>query len=306
MVSGKDRMIEGRAEPDTSRVDGDRLRRHVAVLAGEVGERNVFHPIALRAAADYISGQWYGQGYRVTAQTYLARGVPCANLEVTRIGVDRPQEFILVGAHYDSVAGSPGANDNGSGVAAMLEISRLFAAARPGCGVRFVAFVNEEPPFFFWGRMGSKVYARAARLRGDDIRLMASLETLGYYRDEPGSQRYPPLFRWFYPRRGNFLAFVSNFRSRRAMLGMVAAFRAHCRLPAEHLATFAWVPGVAWSDHYPFWRQGYRALMVTDTAFYRYPYYHTAQDTPDKLDYTRLALATQGLYHAFLELAGGR
>ncbi len=286
-------------------VEADALRRHIEVLAGEIGERNVFRAPALQAAADYIAGQWREQGYQVVCQTYRTRGVLCANLEVTRHGTSRPRELILVGAHYDSVIGSPGANDNGSGVAAMLEISRLFAAAQPARSVRFVAFVNEEPPFFFWGKMGSRVYARAARARGDNIRLMISLETIGYYRDEPGSQRYPPLFRWCYPDRANFIAFVSNFRSRRAMLSAVAAFRSHCALPVEHVSTFAWIPGVAWSDHYSFWRNGYRALMVTDTAFYRYPHYHTAQDTPGKIDYGRLALATQGLYHAFSALAEG-
>jgi Zn-dependent M28 family amino/carboxypeptidase len=169
--------------------------------------------------------------------------------------------------------------------------------------VRFVAFANEEPPFFMTHQQGSIVYARAARQRGDDIRLMASLETMGYFSDAPGSQRYPPLFRYFYPDRGNFLGLVSDFGSRPAMLRLAAAFRAASNFPLEHTATFHWIPGVAWSDHRSFWRAGYPAVMITDTAFYRYPYYHTALDTPDKLTYDAFARATEGLYGAFADLA---
>ena len=132
---------------------------------------------------------------------------------------------------------------------------------------------------------------------------MICLETIGYFSDEPGSQDYPVLFRYFYPERGNFIALVSNFRSRRSMIKLARHFQANCDLPLEHLATFSVVPGVAWSDHLAFWRAGYQAVMVTDTAFYRYPYYHTAQDTPDKLDYDRLALVTKGLCRAIGEMA---
>ena len=281
----------------------ERLEAHVAALASEIGERNVFRPAALQAAADYIAGEWRSQGYQVVPQVYKARGVESANLEITRLGKTRPEEIVLVGAHYDSVFGSPGANDNGSGVAALLEISRWFAAMEPARSVRFVAFTNEEPPFFFWRSMGSLVYAKAARARGDDIRLMVSLEMLGCFSDKPGSQHYPPLFRYFYPDRGNFIACVSNLRSRQIMRRAVSAFRAHSDFPVEQTATFAWIPGVAWSDHLSFWRQGYRAFMVTDTAFFRYPFYHTAEDTPEKVDYTRMARVTEGLYSSFAALA---
>src|ERR671919_458720 len=192
-----------------------RLEAHVGELAGAIGERNVFRPQAVRA------------------QAYDAYGVRCANLEATRPGLTRPQQILLIGAHYDTVRGCPGANDNGSGVAALLEISRFFAALTPALTVRFVAFVNEEPPFFLTRRQGSAVYAKAARARGDDIRLMASLETLGYYSDAPGSQRSPPLFRFFYPDRGNFLGLVSDLRSRRVMRRVATAFREHSEFPLE-------------------------------------------------------------------------
>lgn len=272
-------------------------------LAGAIGERNVFRPKALHAAADYIEGTWRAQGYEVRHQVYDAYGVACANLEATRTGRTRPGEILLLGAHYDTVRGCPGANDNGSGVAALLEIAHRFAERSPAMTVRFVAFVNEEPPSFFTGQQGSAVYAKAARERGDDIRLMCSLETIGCYLDEPGSQRYPPLFRHFFPDRGNFLGLVSDFRSRHALRRMVAAFRRHSDFPLEHVATFRWVPGVSWSDHLWFWRSGYRALMVTDTAFYRYKYYHTPDDTPDKLAYPQLGRATEGLCRCFAEMA---
>jgi Zn-dependent M28 family amino/carboxypeptidase len=286
-------------------VSQENLERHVRTLAGEIGERNVFRSDALRAAAGYIEEEWRRQGYGVERQVYRVRGVDCANLEVTRVGVDRPEEIVLLGAHYDSVHGSPGANDNATGVAALLELSRQLSTIETARTVRFVAFVNEEPPFFRWKSMGSMVYAREARKRGDDIRLMVSLETIGYFDESPGSQRYPPLFRYFYPDRGDFIALVSNFRSRRWLRYAAAAFRAHSDFPLERVATFGWIPGVSWSDHLAFWRQGYRALMLTDTAFYRYAYYHTVEDTPDKVCYLELAELTEGLRGMTVDLAAG-
>jgi len=279
------------------------LRGHVVRLAGDIGERNVYRPAALRAAEQYIRQSWAEMDYEVHAQEYEVEGVRSANLEISVLGSHYPDEILLIGAHYDSVYGSPGANDNASGVAALLELSRLFRSASPSRSLRFVAFVNEEPPFFFSGQQGSVRYAREARRHGDDIRLMLSLETIGYYRHERGSQRYPPLFRYFYPDRGNFIAFVSNLKSRRQLRRIAATFHAHSNFPIRHAATFAWVPGVAWSDHLSFWRRGYPAVMVTDTAFYRYPYYHSADDTPEKLDYESLAAVTLGLYHAWVTLA---
>jgi Zn-dependent M28 family amino/carboxypeptidase len=284
-------------------VGRDRLRAQVCALAGDIGERNVFRPRALHHAQEFIEHEWRAQGYRVTPQIYETHGLACANLEVTRSGSSRPDEIVLVGAHYDSVIGSPGANDNGSGVAALLEISRRFAEAEPRRTVRLVAFVNEEPPFSFTSHMGSEVYAKTARARREDIRLMLSLETIGYYSEAPESQHYPPLFKFFYPRRGNFIAFISNFRSRRLLCHVVEEFRAHSDFPVQSLATSALIPGVSWSDHRAFWRQGYSALMATDTAFYRYPYYHSALDTPEKLNYDALARLADGLFQTVAALA---
>jgi len=281
-----------------------RLRRHVQALAGEIGERNVWRPAALAAAAAYIRGEFEALGYAVMAQTYRVNDIDCDNIEVVISGAVRPEQIILVGAHYDTVEGSPGADDNASGVAGVLELARRLRGARPARTVKLVAFVNEEPPFFFFGEMGSKVYAEAARRRGDDIRVMLSLEMLGCYLDAPGSQAYPLLLRWFYPQQGNFIAFVSNLRSRARLREVVAAFRAHSDFPSERLVSPSFVPGVSWSDQLSFWRQGYAALMVTDTAFYRYPHYHSPLDTPEKLCYPEMARVVEGLGRALLLLAG--
>jgi len=281
----------------------DRIRTHVERLAGDIGERNVFVPEALERAAQYIEEEWTRFGYAVDRLDYDVSGLRCANLAVSRNGGGRTSEILLLGAHYDSVVGSPGANDNASGVAALLEVSRLFQAIDSALTVRFVAFVNEEPPFFMTGRQGSMVYAKAARRRGDDIRLMASLETIGCYSDKPGSQKYPPLFELFYPDRGNFLGIVADFRSRKAMRLLAKAFRAHSDFPLQTVSTLRAIPGVSWSDHQSFWRQGYRAVMVTDTAPYRYRHYHAPTDTPDKLSYPELAQVTLGLFDAFAALA---
>ncbi len=283
-----------------------RLRAHVETLATEIGERNVWQPRALSAAADFIRRTWSAQGHVVRAQRYGVFGIDCENLEVAFAGTESPGEILLLGAHYDTVPRSPGADDNASGVAALLELSRFFARARPARTIRLVAFVNEEAPFFPFGEMGSRVYARAARRRGERIRMMLSLEMLGCYDEQPGSQRYPPLLRRFYPDRGNFIGFVSNLGSRRELREVVRAFRAHSDFACESLATFPFVPGVSWSDHLSFWREGYRAAMVTDTAFYRYPHYHTPQDTADRLCYPSMARVVHGLALAALDLASHR
>jgi len=281
----------------------NRLRRHVERLAGQIGERHVLRPEALHAAERYIADTLRALGYEVSRQAYEAQGVDSANLEVTISGSAAASEIVLVGAHYDTVPGSPGADDNASGVAAILELARSLREAEPARTIRLVAFVNEEPPFFFWGEMGSKVYAKAARARGDDIRVMLSLEMLGCYSDEKGSQGYPPLLKYFYPMQGDYIAFVSNIRSRHALRGVFEAFRASSDFPAEKLAAPALVPGIGWSDQLSFWREGYPAAMVTDTAFHRYRHYHLPTDTPEKLDYARMAQVVEGLARTLDSLA---
>lgn len=281
-----------------------RLRRRVETLAGEIGERHVGRPKALHAAESFIAGELAALGYDVARQTYVAQGVESSNLEVVIPGGSRASEIVLVGAHYDTVPGSPGADDNASGVAGVIEIARTLRGARLSRTVKLVAFVNEEPPFFYFGEMGSRVYARAARARGDDIRVMLSLEMLGCYSDAAGTQAYPPLLGFFYPEAGNFIAFVSNLRSRRALKDVVRAFKGGSDFPVEKLASPGIVPGVSWSDQLSFWREGYPGVMVTDTAFYRYRHYHQATDTPDRIDFARMAKVVDGLATAVASLAG--
>jgi hypothetical protein len=202
------------------------------------------------------------------------------------------------------VSGSPGANDNASGVAGMLALARRFAGKPCGQTLRFVAFVNEEPPYFQTEEMGSFVYAKRCQERGDRIVGMISLETIAYFSDAPGSQRYPsPGLGLFYPSKGNFIGFASDTRSRSLLRTTVSAFRKTGKLPCEGASLPAAIPGIGWSDQWSFWQCGYPAIMVTDTAPFRYPHYHEPTDTPDKLDYDRFALVVSGMESVIKELA---
>jgi len=279
----------------------EELRGDVQKLAGEIGERNMWHYAQLNAAADFIEDSFSRAGFRPRRDSYEIRGQACHNIEaeIPRAqGAARgpPPSIIVIGAHYDSVFGSPGANDNGSGVAAMLALARRFAGKTTQHTLRFVAFVNEEPPYFLGGDMGSFVYASRCKARGDKISAMISLETIGYFSDAPHSQTYPsPGLGIFYPKVGNFIGFVSNVHSRTLLRRVVALFREHATIPSEGAALPSFIPGVSWSDQWSFWRNGYPGMMITDTAPFRYPYYHSASDTPDKLDYDRFTLVVSGM-----------
>jgi len=277
------------------------LRRHVAAVASR--EHNFLKVAELEAAARYIEKALAGSGLTVATQHFVSGPAEVRNIEVEIRGGARASEIVIVGAHYDSVLGAPGANDNGSGVAAVIELARLFAAEKPARTLRLVEFVNEEPPFYHTDAMGSRHYARRSKERGENILAMLSLETIGYYSDWPGSQRYPFPLSLFYPSTGNFIAFVSNLTSRALLHEALASFRRHAGIPSEGVAAPAFIPGVDWSDHWSFWREGWPALMVTDTAPYRYPHYHSGEDTPDKVDYERLARVVTGLHGMLRELA---
>ncbi len=281
-----------------------RLERHVYVLAGEIGERNLVRKSGLDRAATYIEKTLAGSGCSVRSHPYDVGGATVRNLDTELPGTTKRDEIVLVGAHYDSVPGCPGANDNGTGVAAVLELARIFSGRSFARTMRFAAFVNEEAPYFFTRRMGSRVYARACRARGERIVAMFSLETIGCYFDHEGSQRYPFPFGLFYPRTGNFIAFVGNMSSRALVRRAVGSFRRHTKFPSEGAAAPGYLPGIYWSDHWAFWREGYPAVMVSDTAPFRYPYYHTSDDTPDKIDYRRTARVVVGLGKVVEELAG--
>jgi Zn-dependent M28 family amino/carboxypeptidase len=282
---------------------GKELRTYVHQLAGVIGERNLFRHKQLVAAAEYIRTTLASFGYEVRRQRYQVSGQTCENLEAVVQGTDKPENILLIGAHYDSVQGCPGANDNATGVAAMLAIARTFAKTRPSCTMRFVAFTNEESPFFQSRHMGSRVYAQRSHACGEKIVLMLSLETIGYYSDEPGSQRYPFPFSFFYPSTANFIAFVSNMENASWVRQLLAAFRRHTQFPSEGGALWEWIPGVAWSDHWSFWKEGYPAVMVTDTAPNRYPHYHTKADTSDKVDFARLTRVVSGLRWVIADVA---
>ena len=274
----------------------------VQTLAGQIGERNMEHYPQLEAAADFIESSFSKAGFRPRRDSYDLHGRACHNIEAEVRGV-RP-EILIVGAHYDSVFGSPGANDNGSGVAAMLALARRFVGKPAQHTLRFVAFVNEEPPYFLSGQMGSFVYASRCNARGDRISAMISLETIGYFSDAPHSQTYPSLgLGIFYPAVGNFIGFVGNTHSRPLLRRAIALFRKHARIPSEGAALPSFVPGVSWSDQWSFWQHGYPGIMITDTAPFRYPHYHSAADTPDKLDYDRFALVVSGMEKVIEELA---
>ncbi len=284
--------------------EAPRLRAHVEMLAGTIGERNVWRYDALQRAAEYIEDQFTRNGYEPRRQTYDVSRVPVSNIEATLAGTTRPDEIVVLGAHYDTVSGCPGANDNGTGVAALLELSRRFAGRPRARTIRFVAFVNEEPPFFHTPQMGSLVYAQAARAQHDNIVAMLALETMGYYSDAKGSQRYPAPIAMMYPDVGNFIGFVANVASARLMLRARRAFRERTAFPLQSAAAPSTIPGVGWSDQWSFWEAGYAGMMVTDTAPYRYPWYHTPDDTPDKISADKVAHVVDGLEHVVAVLTG--
>jgi hypothetical protein len=277
------------------------LAADVQKLAGEIGERNMQRYPQLNAAAVFIEDSFTHAGLRSRRDTYDLDGRAYHNIEAEIPGT-RP-EIIVIGAHYDSVFGAPGANDNGSGVAAMLALARRFAGKTTGQTLRFVAFVNEEPPYFQTEQMGSLVYAKRCKARGDQISAMISLETIGYFSDAPRSQTYPSLgIRPFYPSTGNFIGFVGNIRSRALLHRAILLFRQQAKLPSEGGALPSFLAGVGWSDQWAFWQCDYRGFMITDTAPFRYPHYHEATDTPDKLDYDRFALVVSGVEKTIAEL----
>jgi Zn-dependent M28 family amino/carboxypeptidase len=281
------------------------LRLHVRHLAEEIGERNVSQrPRELARSADYIEGELAEAGYEVRRQAYEVAGVTCSNLEVEIPGAARTDEVVVIGAHYDTVAGSPGANDNASGVAALLALARKFSGFPADRMLRFVAFVNEEAPYAHTERMGSWVYARRCRQRGEKVTAMLSLETIGYYSDALGSQRYPPLVGLLYPSRGNFIAFVGSTRYAALARQVVGAFRRSEPFPSQGGALPEAVAAIGRSDHWPFWQEGYPALMVTDTAPFRYPHYHMPQDTVDKIDFEKTTRVVRGLGSIVAALAG--
>ncbi len=273
------------------------LKRHIATIAAR--EHNVAHYDELEKVARYIETALASLGYAVGRQEFLADGKPVRNVDVALepAGQRADPEVIVVGAHYDSVVGSPGANDNASGAAAVIELARLLRDL-DGVGakrIRLALFVNEEPPYFRTEAMGSLHYARALARRNERVVAMYSLETIGFYSSEPGSQVYPVPFGLIFPDRGDFVAFVGMMGSRALVRETMRSFRAHTAFPTIGGVAPGFVPGIAWSDHWAFAEHGFPAVMVTDTAPFRYPHYHRSSDTPDKVDAENVARVVKGI-----------
>lgn len=271
------------------------LRKHVEAIAS--APHNVAHPQELESVASYLEDVLASLGYEVGRQVYQAGGIDVRNIEAVIAPASPEAETLVIGAHYDSAFSAPGANDNASGVAAVLELARILSDLqdRGPFRIRLVLFVNEEPPFSHTELMGSLVYARALKRSRETVFGMISLETLGYYRDRESSQHYPFPLGLLYPETGNFVAFVGMLPSRSFVRRTVARFRDLVPFPSVGGTAPAFIPGIDWSDHWSFAQHGIPALMITDTALYRYPYYHTTGDTPDKVDYDKLARVTAGL-----------
>ena len=273
------------------------LRRHIETIAAR--EHNIHRHEELERAARYIEAALASYGYSIGRQEFVVDHNPVRNIDVViepRADITDP-EVIVVGAHYDSASGTPGANDNGSGVAAVIELARLLRD-RAGAGtrrIRLVLFVNEEQPYSKTEDMGSLHYARALRQRNERVVAMYSLETIGYYSSEPGSQRYPTPFNLIFPGRGDFVAFVGTPYARALVWETIRSFRSHTAFPSIGGVAPNRVPGIDWSDHWAFEQVGFPALMVTDTAPFRYPHYHRFTDTPDKVDMESLARVVKGM-----------
>lgn len=306
MLSMPGRPHRGGLPPATVEVLdlASRLRTHVGTIAR--APRNLQHDAALEEAARYIERSLQGLGYGVQPQDFAVDGSSVRNIEATRDARinDGSAGTLVIGAHYDSYENSPGANDNATGTAAVLELARLLKDWRPvSTRVRFVLFVNEEPPYYRTPNMGSWRYAKMLSERSERVRGMISLETLGAYSDMPGSQRYPAPFNLVFPATADFVAFVGLPGSRGFLHDVIGPFRKHLAFPTIGGVAPDIVPGVGWSDHWAFHRFGFPAIMVTDTALFRYPHYHLPSDTPEKVDYDRLARIVNGLEQVIREIA---
>jgi hypothetical protein len=289
---------------DHERELSEELEKDVGELSQKIGERNVDKKWELAGAADFLAGALEDMGYRLHRQGYEIDGIAAQDLAVEVVGAKNPDEIVIVGAHYDSAAGSPGADDDASGVAAVLALARRFKSATPERTLRFVFFALEEPPYFQTPNMTSLRYAKASESRGEHVVAMLSVESIGYFSDAAGSQRYPKPLAERYPTTGSFVAIVGNEASRGLVDIVTEAFRNRATIPVEGAALPENLPGVGASDHWSFWQTRVPAVMVTDTAPFRYEHYHKPSDTPDKLDFERMARVVAGLETALGEIVG--
>ena len=280
----------------------DRLQGHVQVLAGEIGERHKYLRSKLDQAADYITREFESMDL-VPAPQVFDDGF--RNIVVDLYGRERRDEIIVVGAHYDTVTMTPGADDNASGIAGLLELARLLRDRPLRRSVRLIAFANEEWPFFGHDDMGSRVSARGSHDRQENVVGMFSLEMIGYFSSEPRSQWYPRSIRRFYPQQGNFIAFVSNLNSREWLMQGIASFRRHGQFPSEGMSAPEWlVRDIRRSDQSSYWAFGFPGVMITDTANFRNYGYHNVGDTVRSLDYDAMARVVDGIADMLTDLAG--
>lgn len=284
------------------------LYDHVHALSVVIGSRSIREYGKIREAEQYIRTFLDKQEIPFELQGYDHEGNRFNNIVVSLDGDSRSEETIIIGAHYDTVSGTPGADDNASAVAVLLELCRALKDYRPERTLKLVFFVLEEPPAFMTPAMGSYVYAAQARERGENIVGMVSLEMVGYFNEAEGSQAYPvPGLNWLFPDRGTFIGVVGNVSSRELTLAVAEALKAGSGLPVEHLVALPFIPGIGSSDHGSFWKMGFRAVMVTDTAFYRNPNYHGEKDTIETLRFDKMSGLVRGMVHVveFLTKAKG-
>jgi len=288
-------------------INKSNLSKSVLKLSDDIGSRGYNQKDALDKSIGYISSEFKSYGYDLNIQTYTVNDIKYQNIWVEKKGAISPDKVLVVGAHYDTVIGTPGADDNASGVAGLLELARLLADVPMDKTVQFVAFTLEEPPFFRTRHMGSYIYAKSLKDRVADVEGMICLESIGYFVDAPGSQMFPlPFLRFIYPEKGNFITFVSDLSSKGFLERAKKSFMNGTDLPIESFSALSIVPGVDLSDHRSFWKFGYKAIMVTDTAFYRNPNYHGPGDLADTLDYARMAEVVLGVRMTILDLAGSK
>ena len=278
-----------------------RMRWIVTFLSEDIGVRNYIHYQNLQEAADFIQKSFEEIGYSVELMPYEINGEVFKNIIAEKPGNNTESGILLIGAHYDSCF-NPGADDNASGIAGLIELARLLKDVPLTHTLRFAAFVNEEPPFFLTSQMGSAVYVEHVKSKGEPLSAAVILEMLGFYSEKLFSQRYLPLLGPFYPNRANFITIVGNFPSRKIVKGLYKGFKASSSFPVERIVAPSYIPGIYFSDHWSFWKAGYPAVMITDTAYLRNPHYHRQTDLPDTIDYPRLAKVIFGLKGAIMRL----
>jgi Zn-dependent M28 family amino/carboxypeptidase len=265
-----------------------RVRAHVEMLANTFRPRDYRHIENLEKSANYIRDAFRAAGGRVEDQAYTAGRETYRNV-IASFGPES-DERVVVGAHYDAVEAVPGADDNASGVAGLLELARILKDAKLNTRVDLVAYSTEEPPFFGGAEMGSMVHARSLRKTGVKVRAMLALEMIGYYSDAPGSQGFPfEAMRKVYPDRGNFIVAAGRISDELLTRKVKRAMSAENGVDVQSVNAPAGVAGISLSDNSSYWDQGYPAVMITDSAFFRNRNYHQMSDTPDTLDYERMA-----------------